>query len=399
MLELTEALLALIADTSRLGCERVSLREAAGRVLAESLHASAPMPALDYSAMDGFAVRTDDFAAGPGPWTLPVQGESRTGGAAPKLETGTACRIFTGAELPAAADSVVPQEVVRHDPAAASACFERRPRAWANVRRRGEDLPAGGLALAEGTRLGAGQLALAAALDRADLVVALKPRVAIVCTGDELRAPGEPPRPGTIPESNSVAIAALCEQAGARVTGALRVSDRLSDVVSAFEGALKAADLVLSVGGASVGDYDVVRPALESCGVRIAFHKVNIKPGKPVMFGEAGGVRVLGLPGNPVSAQVTCLLFGVPLLRALQGDRQRELSWRPARLLASIPHTPGRHEFVRVRLGPEGATPLGNQASGALVSMAWADALVHVPAESSELPAGAMVRALSLREL
>jgi molybdopterin molybdotransferase len=365
-------------------------------VLAEALHAGSPMPELDYSAMDGFAVRTRDFS-GAGPWTLPVRGESRTGGSAESLAPAAVCRIFTGAELPAGADSVVPQEVVQHE--AGVARFESLPEAWANVRRRGEDLTAGELALADGTRLGPSQLALAAALDRAELVVAQQPRVAIVCTGDELRAPGEAPRRGSIPESNSVAIAALCRQAGAVATRALRVGDRLSDVQSAFSDALDNADLVLSVGGASVGDYDVVRPALEGCGVRIAFHKVNIKPGKPVLFGQRGAVRVLGLPGNPVSAQVTCLLFGVPLLRAMQGDRQRDLPWRTARLLDSITHKPGRHEFVRARLDPEGALPLGNQASGALISMAWADALVHVPAQASQLAAGEMVRVLSLREL
>ncbi len=396
MLELSEALCTLTADISRLGCERVLLGQAHGRVLAENLVAHTPMPELDYSAMDGFAVHSADFD-GDGPWKLPVKGESKTGASAPRLEPGAACRIFTGAELPAGADSVVPQEVVQH--AGGVAHFQGAPKAWANVRRRAEDLPAGELALPEGTRLGPSQLALVAALDRAELLVALRPRVAIVCTGDELRAPGEAPRAGSIPESNSVAIAALCQQAGAVVTRTLRVGDRLTDVASAFGDALDNADLVLSVGGASVGDYDVVRPALEHCRVSIAFHKVNIKPGKPVLFGRRGSVRVLGLPGNPVSAQVTCLLFGVPLLRAMQGDRQRELSWRPVRLLASLRHTPGRHEFVRARLQRDGAVPLDNQASGALVSMAWADALVHVPAEASELSAGDTVQALSLREL
>ncbi|HEY6559749.1 MAG TPA: gephyrin-like molybdotransferase Glp [Polyangiaceae bacterium] len=396
MLELTEALRALTTDISRLGCERVLLGQAHRRVLAETLLAGSPMPEFDYSAMDGFAVRLRDFS-GAGPWALPVKGESRTGGSAENLEAGAVCRIFTGAELPAGADSVVPQEVVRHE--AGVARFESLPKAWANVRRRGEDLAAGELALADGARLGPSQLALAAALDRAELVVAQQPRVAIVCTGDELRAPGEAPRRGSIPESNSVAIAALCRQAGGVATRTLRVGDRLSDVQSAFSDALDNVDLVLSVGGASVGDYDVVRPALEACGVSIAFHKVNIKPGKPVLFGQRGKVRVLGLPGNPVSAQVTCLLFGVPLLRAMQGDRQRDLPWRTARLLDCISHKPGRHEFVRARLDPEGATPLCNQASGALISMAWADALVHVPAEASQLDVGETVRVLSLREL
>ncbi|HMJ12666.1 MAG TPA: molybdopterin molybdotransferase MoeA, partial [Polyangiaceae bacterium] len=253
MLDLEEALRSLTAGVSRLACELTALEEADGRVLAEDVHAPRPIPEFDYSAMDGFALCTRDFFGG-GPWLFPVKGESRTGGRPPVLEPSSVCRIFTGAELPAGADCVVPQEVVRHE--AGVAHFACLPEPGANVRRRGEDLEQGSRVLGAGTRLGPSQLALVAALDRREVLVAQRPRVAIVCTGDELRAPGAPARPGTIPESNSVALAALCRQAGARVTRSTRVGDRLDDVVRAFEEALRDADLLLSVGGASVGDYD-----------------------------------------------------------------------------------------------------------------------------------------------
>jgi molybdopterin molybdotransferase len=292
---------------------------------------------------------------------------------------------------------VVPQEIV--DAANGVAHFRRRPDPWANVRRRGEDLLPGAVALVSGTRLEPGQLALTAALDRAQVWVARRPRVTLVCTGDELRAPGEPNRPGTIPESNTVAIAGLCRRAGAEVLSIVRTPDELEHATRAISSALSRSDVLVTIGGASVGDYDIARPALEAAGVAVRFHKVNIKPGKPILFGEAGATRVLGLPGNPVSAQVTFILFGIPLLRALQGDAELAMPWKVARLTEAVRQAPGRHGFFRARLDGDRVTPCANQSSGALVSMAWANALLHVPLESEGLAAGDSVRVLSFADL
>lgn len=395
MLDIEEALLRVTA-VSRLGRELSSLDECDGRVLAEQLAATTDLPAFDYSAMDGYALARSDLL-GEAPWTLPVHGESRTGGRIPDLAEGSVCRIFTGAGLPARADAVVAQEVVQV--ADGRARFERKPEAWANVRRRGEDLRAGEDALREGTVLGPGQLALAAALERAKLWVARRPRVTIVSTGDELRRPGEPARPGSIPESNSVAIAALARRAGAQVTVAHRAPDNLAKMARLVSEASEHADLLITIGGVSVGDYDLVRPALEACGFAVDFHKVNIKPGKPLLFGQYASTRALGLPGNPVSAQVTFLLFGVPLLRALQGATVLPVPLRPATLTQPLRQSPGRHGFVRATLEYDRVTPLPNQASGAVTSMAWANALVHVPASCSGFEAGAVVSVIALDDV
>jgi molybdopterin molybdotransferase len=396
MLSFEEALAKVLDGAGPLGSERVSLQTAHNRVLAEPLVASEPMPAFDYSAMDGYALDSRGFTSD-GPWTLPVRGESRTGGDVPALEPGSACRIFTGAELPAGADCVVMQEDVERD--GEHALFRSPPRPWAHVRRRGEDLEAGAVALEAGTRLGPGQIGLAAALDRANLVVARRPRVAIVCTGDELRAPGDPRRPGTIAESNGVSVAALAESAGATALIAPFARDDLVATTRALERAMVGSDLLVTVGGASVGRHDVVKPALEAAGAEIGFWKVRIRPGKPLVSGRAGAVRVLGLPGNPASALVTFMLFGVPLLRALQGDLQLRPAVRRARLTAPVRQEPGRRAFLRAILSGDGVMPLPNQASGAPTGMAWANALVIVHEDSSGLEAGSEVDVIAFADV
>ena len=404
MLTFDEARARVLADATRLGEERVALGEADGRVLAEALVADRPLPPFDGSAMDGYALRLDDLAGEP-PFRLPVGAvESRAGRPPPALGPGAACRIFTGAALPAGANTVVMQEEVdRHGEVA---IFRARPRRGAHVRAAGEDIRPGAVAIAAGTRLHAGHLALAASLDRGALAVARRPAVAIVCTGDELAPPGSPAaaRPGAIPESNGVALAALVRQAGGAPRLAPPVGDDLEATAAALDAALAGADLLLTVGGVSVGDHDVVRPALERLGVALDFHKVAIKPGKPLTFGArprgagAAPVRVLGLPGNPASALTTFALYGAPLLRALQGDAAPLPALLPARLGGGVRHKPGRLEFVRVvleRKGPElFATPLGNQASGATTSMGWANALALVPLEAEDLAAGTPVDVL-----
>ena len=405
MLSFDEARTMILAGVARLGDERVPLADAAGRVCAERLVAERPQPPFDQSAMDGYAVRLADLD-GAGPFRLPVgPAESRAGRPAPALEPGTACRIFTGAELPRGADAVVMQEeVTREGDWATFAC---RPRPRAHVRAAGEDIRPGQEAIAEGTRLHAGHLALAASLDRGELRVARRPAVAIVCTGDELRAPGSAGGPASIPESNSLALAALARQVGAAPRVLPPVGDDLEATAAALGGALGAADLVITVGGVSVGDHDVVRPALARAGVALDFYKVAIKPGKPLAFGrrEAAGrmTRVLGLPGNPASALTTFALYAAPLLRALQGDATPLPLLLPARLGGAVRHKPGRLELVRVVLQRDGrdlvAVPLANQASGATTTTGWATALALIPLEAEDVPAGTPVEVIRLGDV
>jgi molybdopterin molybdotransferase len=402
VLSFAEALRRVLDGVEPLGDERLGLRAAAGRVLARDLIASVPLPRFDYSAMDGYAVDTRDFG-GSGPWQLPVWGESRAGSVPGSLERGSVCRIFTGAPMPAGADGVILQEDTRLSgtevAGGSQALFDEAPHAHQNVRRRGEDLALGGVALRAGTRLGAHQLALAAALDQVDVLVTRRPRVSIVCTGDELRAAGSAGSASSIPETNGLSTAIEAERVGARAELADLATDDAASTTRTLEALIGTTDLLITIGGVSVGDYDVVRPALEAAGATLDFWKVQIKPGKPLVYGRAGKTRILGLPGNPVSAQLTFALFGLPLLRALQGERDVLPKFHSARLLGELRQKPGRLGFYRAKSSAEGVLPLGNQASGNVVSLAEADALIAVPADSTGFAAGAQVEILRLAEL
>lgn len=400
MLTFEEARARIAAVHAHPPTERIPLFVADGRVLAEDVHARGALPPWDYSAMDGYAVRAADVAVDAAT-TLPVVGESRTG-AAPSAHTpGAAMRIFTGAVLPAGADAVVMQEDVTRD--GEQATFRARPAVMANVRRRGEDLDVGALALARGARIGPAQLALLAMLDRGEVVVACRPEVVVLATGDELRPPGSAPRPASIPESNGLALAAMATRAGGRVRICPVVGDDPAETVRAVERALHGADLLLTIGGVSVGDHDVVRPALEAAGVSIDFWKVAIKPGKPLAVGRRGDAWVLGLPGNPVSALVTFALFGVPLLRILAGDRSPMAAWLPATLGRAVRRRPGRSEFLRATLDVKNdkliATPVAKQASSAMVGLAEATALLALPPDAGDLEEGAPVSVVRLSDL
>ena len=387
-----EARSRVMADVRRVGPERVALADAAGRVLAEDLVAHEPLPPFDNSAMDGYAVAIADLQ-GEGPWTLAVAGESRAGIEPPWLARGGACRIFTGAPIPERADAVVMQERVTREGDAVR--IEARPKAGQNVRRAGEDLSRDAVAIAAGARLSAGGIALAAMLGRSDLPVARRPVVTIVCTGDELRAAGDPPRAASIPESNSAPLAALARQAAAVVRIAPIARDEPQATTRAIEQALEGTDLLLTVGGVSVGDHDIVRPALERAGVELDFWRVAIKPGKPIAFGRRGTTSVLGLPGNPASAIVTFTVFGMPLLRAMQRDARPMATPLRARMAASRRRSPDRLELVRATLQLDGgqlsARVHDNQSSGAATSLASSDGLAFVPAGDDAIEAGTFV--------
>jgi molybdopterin molybdotransferase len=394
MLGFEEALERIVLDAPRTPTERVELSEAFDRVNAEDIVARAPLPPFDYSAMDGYALDSRALT-GSAPYRLRVSSESRAGHHVPTLAQGEACRIFTGAAVPEHADAVVMQENVTAADGAIT--FSARPSPGENVRRRGEDLEVGAIGLAAGTRLGALQLGLVAALDYADVAVARRPRVTVVCTGDELRQPGSAPWPGSVPESNGVAVTALARRAGADARATPIVPDDEATIRSTLEAALDSSDLVVTVGGVSVGDHDLVRAALEGAGVGLDFWKVRIKPGKPLVYGTRGAVRVLGLPGNPASAQVTFVLFGLPLLAAMQGARDaHRLRRRRAKLGAALKQKTGRTGFYRAKVTDDVVVPLSNQASGAPTSLAWADALLVVPETTSELEPGASVEIIAL---
>jgi molybdopterin molybdotransferase len=285
--------------------------------------------------MDGYALSTTSVR-GSGPWALPLHGESRAGAPLVRLEPGTICRIFTGAALPPGADAVLPSEDASEQPGRVE--FSAAPKPGQHIRRRGEDLGQGELALEAGVRLGAYHVGVAAGVDRAELLVARRPRVTVVGTGDELRAPGEAGSATSIPESNGLSIAILAESAGASVQLAPRIADDPETLRERLARALEDTDLLVTIGGVSIGRYDLVRPALEAAGAQLDFWRVQIKPGKPLVYGRRGSTRILGLPGNPVSAQLTFALFGLPLLRALQGQRDRRAAVRkraPARRAAT----------------------------------------------------------------
>lgn len=359
--------------------ETVPLAAAAGRVLAADIAAARAVPPEANSAMDGFTFRHADL---PATGELPVSQRIPAGVAPAPLAAGTAARIFTGAILPAGADTVVMQEHCEYD--AARVRLQTIPEPGANVRLAGQDVAPGEAMLARGLRLGPAAIGMAAATGLAALPVYRPLRVALLCTGDELLEPGEPWRPGCIYNSNRPLLAALLRGWGCEVLDLGKVRDALPDTLAALDRAAgSGADVILSTGGVSVGEEDHVKAAVLQRGA-LDFWRVALKPGKPVAVGEVGGVRFIGLPGNPQSVLVTALLLARPFLLARQGQTD------VAPLGFAVPagfarrRAGDRCEFLRVRC--EGAPeqprlrPHPQQSSGALLSAVWADGLARIPA-------------------
>jgi molybdopterin molybdotransferase len=371
-----------------LGSETIPVADALGRVLAEDLSAGGEVPPFPCSAMDGYAI-----TAGPAGQTFTVVAESRAGAPSDRpLSPGEAIRISTGAALPEGADAVARQEDVEEHGEQISVAVAVST--GANVRAAGEDLRAGAPVLATGARLGPAELGFAVAAGAGELTVARRPRVAILCTGDELRAPGDPLGPGQIHNSNAPMLEALARRAGGLAPPAERVPDAPDATSAALERSLEGADLVVVSGGVSVGPHDHVKPALEALGVSELFWGVALQPGKPTWFGERASKLVFGLPGNPVSSVVTFTLFVAPALAALQGADPGPTRER-ATLGDAVKRNPARQQALRVRLerrdGALVAIPNGPQGSHLVSSLVGADALAFIPAGEGELPAGESV--------
>ncbi|PTL60467.1 molybdopterin molybdotransferase MoeA [Paraconexibacter algicola] len=385
LLPVDAARAAVLAAVTPLGTEEVPLAQALGRVLARDVRAGGDVPPFRNSAMDGFAV-----AAGPADRRLRIVGESRAGSpAAVALGPGDAVRISTGAAVPDGADAVVMVErTEEHPDGTVTVHDEATPDR--NVRGVGEDLRAGTVAVPAGTTLGPAALGVAATAGVAHVTCARRPRVALLATGDELVPIGEPLPPGGIHDSNAVALAGYVALAGGEVVSRTRTPDTAEATRAAIREALADADVLISTGGVSVGAHDHVKDALAAAGVEERFWRVALRPGKPTWFGVRGEQLVLGLPGNPVSAMVTFLLFARPALLVLQGAPA--LAPRDTAVLTrAVPRHAVRDEMVRVTLDGDRATPTGPQGSHVMTSMLAADALALVPMGEGELPAGAEV--------
>lgn len=397
LMPVEDALRRILLGVKPLAAESVPLEESLGRVLAKPLAAKRDQPPFDASAMDGYAVTGADVATAP--VTLAVAGVSAAGhGFSGRVRPGQCVRIFTGAPLPRGADTVVIQENAKPLSGARIEITEAA-RPGQNVRVKGLDFRRGEALLPKGLRLNARDMALAAAANGGAVAVARRPRIAIFATGDELVAPGGRPGRDQIVSSNSHALAAMTALFGAEPVNLGIVPDTLKATERAVARAARA-DILITTGGASVGDHDYVQEALRNSGVDIAFWKIAMRPGKPFMYGRRKGQHVLGLPGNPVSALVCARLFLKPLIGALLGLAP-EADLAEARLGAAMKENDSRQDYVRATLamGPDGgltATPFARQDSSMQRTFREADALIVRPPHAPAASAGDVVKILRL---
>lgn len=399
LISVDEALARLLADVEPVGAERLPLEAANGRVLAADLAATRTQPPFAASAMDGYAVRAEDIATLPA--TLRVIGEAPAGhGYAGTLGPGEALRIFTGAPVPQGADTILIQENATRD--GDTIAVLESPARGRFVRPAGLDFTQGEVLLRAGERVGFRELALAAAMNHAALPVRRRPKVAILATGDELVEPGTVPGPDQIIASNHAGVAALVADCGGEPLQLGIAPDNREAIAAAIAAAREArADILVTLGGASVGDHDLVQEVLGKAGMDLAFWRIAMRPGKPLMAGRIEGMRVLGLPGNPVSSLVCSILFLRPLIEMLLG---REITARDREhlpLAVDIGGNDRREDYLRATIrraedGSESVAPSERQDSSMLATLARADALVVRPPHAGPLAAGARVPVIRL---
>ncbi len=390
LMPVAEALRQVLSGTKPLGTEAVALDDGLGRVLAADLAAKRTQPPNDVSAMDGYAVRAADTVNEPS--TLTIIGEVAAGhpfdGA---VGPGEAARIFTGGVLPDGADSVIIQEVTQRD--GNRVVIKRSGIKGKNIRRKGIDFSEGQVLLQAGRRLDDRDLMLAASMNYPQVQVHRRPKVAIVGTGDELVMPGTEPKPGEIVYSNGFALTALARSEGAEARDFGIARDRLDDIRAHIGRARDwGADILVTSGGASVGEHDLVQKALKAEGLDLSFWRVALRPGRPMMHGRLGDLQVLGVPGNPVSSYVCSVLFLVPLIRRLSGRSDIERPRETARLGRDLPENDEREDYLRATLsfGADGpiATPVSSQDSSLMAHLSRAGCLVIRPPHAPAAPAG-----------
>jgi molybdopterin molybdotransferase len=400
LLPVAEALSRLLSSARPVTMsERLPLAAAEGRVLAADLTAGLTQPPFDASAMDGYALRRED-APEPGA-VLKVIGTSSAGhGFAGSVGQGEAVRIFTGAPVPSGADSVLLQEDAEKIEGGIRTNFPVRQSQ--HVRPRGQDFTEGEVVLPAGTVLDFSRLTVAAGMNRPEVEVLARPRIAILATGDELLAPGSTPGPSQIIASNTFGVAALARRAGADVLDLGIVADDKAQISAAIDRARSASvDVIVTLGGASVGDHDLVQATLIEAGMQLDFWRIAMRPGKPLMVGSFGKTHVLGLPGNPVSSLVCSLLFLEPLIRKLASlpPVRREVMAEAGVALRANDH---RQDYVRARLSKSAtggwlAEPFDKQDSSMMKTFAYSDCLIIRPPHAPELPAGAACPVMLLR--
>ncbi|MBL8569624.1 MAG: molybdopterin molybdotransferase MoeA [Phreatobacter sp.] len=390
-----DALAKVLEGAGPLPEEWVSIGDADGRVLSRALVSRRTQPPSDMSSMDGYAVRAADLPA-----TLPVAGEAAAGRPfAGSMTGGTAIRIFTGAGIPDGADAVVIQEDVSRS--GGMVTFRDRPAPGQFIRRKGLDFTEGAPALAAGMRLEPRRLALAAAMNHAAVPVHRRPRVAILSTGDELVEPGTEPGPGQIVSSNALALAAIVRREGGEATLLGIVPDRLDATLAAVRHSrAEGHDILVTSGGASVGEHDLMRQVIAEEGAEPSFWKIAMRPGKPLMMANLSGLRLLGLPGNPVASFVCATLFLGPLLRRLAGRNDILPIEESAALGIGLAANDHRQDYLRATLtdtnGKLVATPFPVQDSSMIRVLAEAEALIVRAPHASAAQAGEPCRIIRL---
>ena len=389
----------IVDGLARLGVEHVPLAHARGRVLAEDAIARVSHPPADVSAMDGYAIRHEDVPSVP--LTLEVVGESGAGHPwKGTLGIGQALRIFTGAHVPAGANTVVMQENTKaHGTNANNVVIIEMPQPGRHIRAEGQDFRAGDVGLTAPRRLTVRDIGFLAAMNIARVPVARRPRIGILSTGDEIVMPGETVGEGQIVSANGPGLSAFVEAHGGEAIHLGVAKDELEALRVAIARA-EPLDMLVTSGGVSVGEHDLLRKALQSDDFRLAFHKIAMRPGKPLLFGRIGAnqkLPVMGLPGNPVSAMVCAVLFLGPALARMQGLPGDAPATFTAHLGAEMKENDGREDYVRATLSPDlVATPFPKQDSGMLSSLARADALIIRPPNAPRAPAGTQVPIIPL---